>query len=530
MSKPSERLIPKSRTARNIVGVVLGAALLAAFFAPLRNELRFTIFPQDEGLLLVYPQQILKGALPNHTFDSVYGVTNLWVLAAASKVFGATVTVERAVGTAYRLVLVASLVGLVWRRRGPVAAAIAGILSIILLAGTLGVAAFAWIGALACCSLAIFLLDVGLASTRRPAAILASGTLLGLAVGFRLDIGLAVGLMVVALRMAKGREFQMLLTGLAVGLVPIVVNVVQAGPASVVRDQILDPVFVSGPYRRLPLSNLSWQQLALLALCVAVAVATLTVGIVGHRADRSQWDRIVLMMIGAFEFGILVQAFQRSDTEHLAFIACFVLPAALLLPVPTLPRVPEIVVVEAEPVAFGVIVLALAWPFFGQIYWSASTSRAVAESTVAESTLANDGRSVIVASPKEVEQLSAILQSIDARSGPGERIFVGPADLRTANYSDTFLYFLVPDLVPGSYYLEMNPGVPNRVGSSLEDDLRNDRFLVLNSQWNTLSSQGKPPPFGPNGPNRVVSGLFRPVTTAGTWTLYDRKIPVTGSP
>ena len=93
----------------------IGLLLLVAFAAPIRSELRYAIFPQDEGLLLVYPTQILQGAVPNHSFDSVYGIVNLWVVAGAFRLFGATLSVERSVGILYRLVLVSSLVTLAWR-------------------------------------------------------------------------------------------------------------------------------------------------------------------------------------------------------------------------------------------------------------------------------------------------------------------------------------------------------------------------------------------------------------------------------
>ena len=101
-----------------VTSVVVGVILLIAFVAPLHSGLRLTIFPQDEGLLLVYPSLLLKGEIPNHSFESVYGVTNLWIIGAAFKVAGYTVTVERAVGIAYRFVIFGSLAVLAWRHRG----------------------------------------------------------------------------------------------------------------------------------------------------------------------------------------------------------------------------------------------------------------------------------------------------------------------------------------------------------------------------------------------------------------------------
>jgi hypothetical protein len=509
-------IAPASRTPV-LTALGIGALLVVEFVAPIRNELHFAIFPQDEGILLVYPTEILKGAIPNHTFDSVYGILNLWVIAGAFKVFGATLTVERYVGVFYRLVLVASLVVLAWRRRGPVAGFAAGAMCIVLLTGTLGLVAFAWMGALACCAVALLLIDVGLAGSARSGTLVAAGFAFGLGIGCRLDIGLAVVLVLGAVMWFRHDSVRGLLIGLLVGLVPLLVNMIQAGPTAVVRDQFIDPVFVSGPARRLPLSTLTGQELALLGLCVAVAVATIIVGAVRLRADRTAWSSLLLLAVGLFEIAILPQAFQRSDSLHLSYVACFVLPAAVLLPPWRLSGLPGWLADTWQPVAAGIVVLAVAWPSFGSVYWMAATSSGAPVATVT-----NDGRSVILGSAAEVAALAPILGDLDRLVRPGARVFVGPSDLRTSNYNDTYLYYLLPELTPGSYYLEMNPGVANGPGSQLTDDLSHDQFLILTSEWNVLPDQGSVPPLGPDKPNQVVADDFTPVRSSGTWTLYRR--------
>ena len=40
-----------------------------------------------------------------------------------------------------------------------------------------------------------------------------------------------------------------------------------------------------------------------------------------------------------------------------------------------------------------------------------------------------------------VAELEALLAEVDARTEPGDSIFVGPVDLTRTNYSETFLYF-----------------------------------------------------------------------------------------
>ena len=63
------------------------------------------------------------------------------------------------------------------------AACSAGIISIVLLAGTLGLVAFGWIGALACCGTALVLADLGFADGVRTVPISLAGVAFGLAVG-----------------------------------------------------------------------------------------------------------------------------------------------------------------------------------------------------------------------------------------------------------------------------------------------------------------------------------------------------------
>jgi hypothetical protein len=287
---------------------------------------------------------------------------------------------------------------------------------------------------------------------------------------------------------------------------------------AVVRDQLVDPVFRSGPARRLPLSTLTGEELALLALCAAVAVACVVVGALRAHSDRTAWDPVLLIVIGVFDIGILSQAFQRSDFLHLAYVACFVLPTAVLLPAWGRSNWPAWVTANWWPVAVGVVVLWLAAPGFGHTYWSAATSSRPVPAVQAS----NDGRSVILGSATDVADLQPILSDLDRLAAPGDRVFVGPSDLRTANYNDTFLYFLLPQLVPGSYYLEMNPGVANAPGSRLADDLRGDQFIILSDRWNRLPGQTSIPALGPDLPNKVVASEFTPVRTSGPWTLYRR--------
>lgn len=502
---------------RRLVAASVSVVLIAAFIAPLRNELRYAIFPQDEGLLLIEPSLVLHGAIANRTFDSGYGANSLWAIAAAFKVAGQSVVVERSVGIVYRLVLFGSLVTLAWRARGPFAALVAGVICVVLFMGMLGLAAFAWIAALSVAAFSFLMIDIAMRNERRPSLLFIAGIGFGLATGSRIDMTPAIVLALIALFAVRRESIRWLLAGLAVGLVPVVVAIIQAGIPAFVRGQITQPVFISGPARRLPLSALTWQELVLLFLCVAVAIASLTIGIVITRRNREAWSAALLLILGAFELGILPQAFQRGDTVHLSYTSCFILPAAVLLPVWRPGRRWGIHKFNALPFVVGTVVLGLAWPVFGGIY------RAAADSSVPVNTVTNDGRSVNVDSISDQKDLTAVLRMVDARSHRGDRIFVGPLDLRTANYNDTYIYFLLPNLTPGTFYLEMNPGVANGRDSGLASELADDQFLILTDRYDDIYDPDSATRFGPDAPNQVVKTEFGKLGSWGPWTLYERK-------
>src|SRR5438093_13741076 len=83
------RLTPRQRNA--IVFGIIGLA----FLIPLRGLLRSQGPPMEEGFMLVFPERLLHGDLPNRDFLHLYGPGRLWALAAVYKVFGTSLTADR---------------------------------------------------------------------------------------------------------------------------------------------------------------------------------------------------------------------------------------------------------------------------------------------------------------------------------------------------------------------------------------------------------------------------------------------------
>jgi hypothetical protein len=81
------------------------------------------------------------------------------------------------------------------------------------------------------------------------------------------------------------------------------------------------------------------------------------------------------------------------------------------------------------------------------------------------------------------------------------------------------MYFLLRDLEPASYYMEMNPGTANRAGSGLADELRRADWIVLTTEYDFRRDSDE---LGPNEPNEVVRDLFCLQLESGGYYLYGR--------
>ena len=132
-------------------------------------------------------------------------------------------------------------------------------------------------------------------------------------------------------------------------------------------------------------------------------------------------------------------------------------------------------------------------------------------------------RSFPVFSPQRVVAIGRMLDEIERQSKPGERLFVGPGDLRRTNYCDTFIYHLLPKLRPATYFLEMNPLSANRPGSRLASDIMSADWLVLNHKWDLGNEPNRSAEYGSPEAADVVNNHFRFTGRYDTFGLFQRK-------
>ncbi|HEY6319359.1 MAG TPA: hypothetical protein VI462_15925 [Acidimicrobiia bacterium] len=524
------------------------SVLLAVFALPLLGLLRSPGPPMEEGFMLVLPARVLAGAVPNKDFVWLYGPGSLWTLAGAFRVFGTSIWVERTIGLLQELVVVLSVYGLA-RRWGRTVALCCSLASLVFLVPSIGPTALPWAGAIALGLLAIIAAAASReGATRHPGRLaLLAGLATGLALLYRIDLVLALGLAMLALgwRAAPTRR-RIFGVGLAVGLAPYLVQFATAGVGTALHGMITVPLIQLRNGRRLPIPP-SWSHLdgflerlgSLVALrwplpittassqltiwflvLVASGVLLAVAGIAAVRRDRTSSNAWVLLAIAGFSVGVLPQAFQRADSAHLGWVSCVTLafvPVAVVDVVRT--RRPQWRTSIIGLAAGGALLVFIAFvisTFTLRSYadFSAQSLGAHRQSTL----VTNRGRSWYTAFPKP---LVDILRTADRVTRPGQRLLVGPTDLRKTPYSEAFFYYSLPQLVPATRYIEMDPGIANASDSGLANEVRHADVLILSDQWNGWDEPNGSRTFGPNAPNVVVHQNFCLVGTYGPHPHYQ---------
>lgn len=370
--------------------------------------------------MLVFPQEVLRGQIPNRDFLHLYGPGSLWVLAGFFKAFGTSLATERMVGLLQHVGVVFGVLALArpWGRRVAVTAALTSLLIIV---PPVGLSAMAWNGAVA---LGIWSLVFGLRARRgrdvapwgegvdavavsgpevsgdghasshtaEPAdgnnlrMLFIAGVVGGFALLYRPDLIVAMSLGLASLVWGQGRQaWRRVIAGGALGCSPYVVHLVLAGPGHAFSGMVLDPVLKLRAGRSLPvpppwghldgflqkaaaLRETGWP-LPQLAVSNQVALwfylvplSALFVAVVGWRSrhrDPRSYRAQVLFTVGMFGVGMLTQSLQRPDTAHFAWVSC--------VPVAFMPVAVAELVSSRRSSRFGP---SRGWAVFGAVVFS----------------------------------------------------------------------------------------------------------------------------------------------------------------
>ena len=538
------------RTKRTIIVLIIGLA----FALPLRGLLRNQGPPMEEGFMLVFPERVLHGDFPNRDFLHLYGPGSLWVLAGWMKMLGVTLESERLFALLQEIGVVTGLYWLArpWGRRIALPCAL---LSLVFILPPLGLTALAWVGGVA---LGLLGLGVILAGRKRlpsaPAAAMRyafwGGLVSAAALLFRLDLVVAVFLSGLAATAGLNAAFRKrVLMGFALGMSAYIVQLVTAGPYNTFKGMVLDPVVYLRGGRRLPIPP-SWdqldgflqrsgaisppkwplphlessQQLFIWFFFMLAAVAFIPlVGRWSVRATPGRHASRVLLSAGLFGLGMVSQGVQRVDSAHFSWISCV---SVALLPV----AVYELVTIRrrrtersgprrlsgrfACGIAIPVAVVLLLPHFTGWSYLDFSAQSFGRHRLAFE--IERNGRRFYYGRDDVARAARQLLAEVPKVAKPGARLFVGPTDLRKTPYSDAYLYYLLPEYPPGTYYIEMDPGVANRKGSRMPSDLAHSQVAILSGVWTNWSEPNDSRKFGSTESTKVLKRDFCLVKKFGT--------------
>ena len=483
-----------------LVAVATSAVVLTAMRAP-GSEF-------DEGILLSFPTRIEAGDLPYRDFETFYGPASPYLVAGAFELAGPSLWTERAVGLLFRLALVLGVFLLV-RRWGDLVAACCAAVTLLFVGGASeadgGLAAAAFV------VLTILLAATGTAAPERRRWWVAAGLAAGVAGLFRPEAAGVSTIAVVPLVWPVLRRAAHFAAGLAIGVVPYVPLAVAAGFDGV-RENV-DDLRATGQARRLPLPGLTTAGGRALVL-VALALLLLVLAYLATRRARGRHVAVLLslVLVGALQ---LPYGVWRADEAH--FIGAGLVPLAMT-PLSVAVLLPS----RWRAAALAATALIVASQLLPtELRGDYARNLRITAGLESSPSVSNGVRSFIVEDESAAADIQATIDYLDRRAPAGSRLFVGPRDLRRTNANDAVLYYLLPDLVPASFYLEMDPPFSS-ASSRLAHDVASSNYLVLSTRWDAWSEPNASAHYGSDTANHVVEARFCRQAVFGTYSIWRR--------
>jgi len=518
------------RRPRGALGTWGGLAVVTVLIAmPLRGLYRFTGGTMEEGFMLYFPQRMWKGDVPNVDFLHLYGPGALHVLMGWYRAFGDTIAAERTFGLIQHVAIILGLFTLA-RPWGRLAATAVASLSVFYILTPIGLTAMAWNGGLALTlwSAVFVVRGMSLADAERQHIAWFTGAALGgLALTYRPDLAIAIGLLFGWLWFTDRRSRADVLVGGALGLTPLWIHLVLAGPRASFRGMFTDPVLHLRAGRELPRPP-SWDRLdgALQAIAetappwwdlphlsasngiflwfFAMLIGTaLFVGFALRQRRRVVDGRTAaLLAVALICVGILPQALQRPDSTHLTWVTCISWPFAIVAVADVVrhwrPALSSRTALSIGA-GFAVVLTFVLTSLFTFRYYLLHTRVGLGQ-VHGTFEVQRSGRVFYFGSPRAALASQQVVDDLDRLAEPGERLFVGPHILSRTFYSDVIFYWMFPELDPATYFIEMDPG--------LADDLATADWVILTSFWAGWSEPNSSMDHGSPEPGRIVARQF----------------------
>ncbi|HEX6569919.1 MAG TPA: hypothetical protein VF015_12165, partial [Acidimicrobiales bacterium] len=240
-----------------------------------------------------------------------------------------------------------------------------------------------------------------------------------------------------------------------------------------------------------------WTLMVVTALLVAIAVWA-------RRAGSEHGWRLVALSL--FAVGLLPQAAQRADTAHLSWVSsvAFGLLPAFLAEAARLRGARPLV---ARTVVLAPLVAMLLFPHFTYRWYADYVGQSFGYDRHFSS-VDHRGRSFYYGRHDVGVAAEQMFADIERLTEPGDRLIVGPGDLSVTPYSEAYLYFMLPQLEPGTHYIEMDPGVANADDSGLADEVRAADVVILSTMYDNWYEPNTSMDPGSDEPNQVLDELF----------------------
>ncbi|MET0324588.1 MAG: hypothetical protein ABW219_05135, partial [Ilumatobacteraceae bacterium] len=241
-----------------------------------------------------------------------------------------------------------------------------------------------------------------------------------------------------------------------------------------------------------------------------IGTAALLVFAVWLRRRDVSGRSTVLLAVALVSVGFLPQGLQRPDSAHLLWVTCVAFPFSVVAVVEVVRRIRPQMDGRAAATIGATVALAVTFVFtslFTFRYYLLHTRVGLGQVPQAFP-VERDGRYFYLGDYRAYLGVQAAVDELDRLAEPGDRLLVGPSDLRRTWYSDAFIYWLFPELDPATYYIEMDPGLANAEGSSLAGDVESADFVILTGLWDGWMEPNSSMDFGSDVPNQVLRDHF----------------------
>jgi len=262
-------------------------------------------------------------------------------------------------------------------------------------------------------------------------------------------------------------------------------------------------------------------------------------GIIEFRQERTRERGRLLLGVAILGLSFLHYALERFDSGHAlnaAFLSVSLMPLSIFILFTAVAKSIPVRTAAIAAAAIAIVSTHLLLPTFTRYFYRGlrvqfgvspprQASRAGEELEPGDKGLfiVRHGRPFSFGFPYAANDAEQLLTELERVSSPGQRLFLGPGDLRLTNYCDTYIYYLEPQLIPATYFLEMNPGSANAPHSRLAADIATADWIVLNRRWDFINESNASVRFGSSDPVRVVREQFDYWWQTGPYLLFRNK-------